>query len=381
MIVTMSVAAALLVSSWLLYPAALRLVRPRKRPAAASVPTGTLGAVIVTRDSPQVVSRRVDNLLESEGSAFTEVLVVLDWTIRARIHEFESVLGARARVLTGDAPGKAAGLNAGMKQTVCDWVLLADSWQCFRPDAVRRLREAVADDTFSAVSGRVVNDHTDPIMRLYWRYENGIRSAQARRHSLVTTSGAICLIRRDAWHPIPVGAICDDLFITLGLAMRGHRVGYCPDAIASDPRVNSRSEELQKKVRTLTGLNQLLAWHPAVILPWRNPIWVDFLFHKVARLLTPYLVLVLLIGALVLAARDPVVLGGGAALFGTIILLAFAVAPRPTKAVGSKALWVGMLLCAPLIATYNGLRQNWRVWRHDTSSLRTATSTHAGESG
>lgn len=376
----MVVAAALLVVSWLIYPLALRLARPGGRPGADLTGTGTLGALIVTRDAPEVISRRVDNLLESEGCSFAEILVVLDSTVGHRVHEFQRVLDDRAYVLVGEAPGKAAGLNTGMRATACDWIVLADSWQLFRPDAVRRLR-AEAASGFAAVSGRVVNESIDPVMRLYWSYENGIRSAQARRRSLVTTSGAICLIRKDAWQPIPIGAICDDLFITLGLAMRGHRVGYCPDAIASDPRVYTRREELQKKVRTLTGLNQLLAWSPVVLLPWCNPIWIDFVFHKVARLLTPYLILLLVGSGMMWVAREPVLLQWSVALILGSLLVASVAVPRVVKSAGSAAVWAGMLLCAPLIATYNGVRRNWRVWQHDAASLQPTLPTRAGGVG
>ena len=41
-------------------------------------------------------------------------------------------------------------------------------------------------------------------------------------------------------------------------------------------------------VRTLTGVIQVCAWLPGVLNPLRNRIWLQFVFHKLLRLLTPY---------------------------------------------------------------------------------------------
>ena len=53
--------------------------------------------------------------------------------------------------------------------------------------------------------------------------------------------------------------------------------------------------EYDRKVRTLSGNYQLLAQAPELLLPWRNPIFFQFVSHKLGRLLVPYA----LIGAIV----------------------------------------------------------------------------------
>lgn len=357
---------AALFVSWLVYPAFLLVAaRAAPRAPAAVGSSDTLAALIVTRESAEQVSRRVDNLLASEGTTFEEVVVVLDWTIASTLPDFHSILGTRAHVLVGEAPGgKAAGLNMGMPAIRSTWTLLADSWQEFRPDAVSRLVRAVADGSFAAVSGRVAHRHDDPVMRAYWKYENAIRLAQSRLHSVVTTSGAISLVRTELWHRLPAGTICDDLFMTMDLVLAGHRVGYVPDALAIDSRRYSHAQVFQKKVRTLTGLWQLLRWKPQCLAPWRNPIWVHFVCHKLARLATPYLVILAVLGFGLphMAYLRPRAFE--AALASAVAVAFFwTVSPRLLRRWSAATAWAICLLTAPIWATYNGVRGNWAVWK------------------
>ena len=71
---------------------------------------------------------------------------------------------------------------------------------------------------------------------------------------------------------------------------------------ASPPEI-----EFRRKIRTLMGNYQLLAYLPEVLLPTRNPIFLQFLSHKVGRLVVPYLLGALFLSNLLLA-RSPVFL-------------------------------------------------------------------------
>src|SRR5439155_20972704 len=67
----------------------------------------------------------------------------------------------------------------------------------------------------------------------------------------------------------------------------GKRVGFAPLAVATDVWSGSDATELARKVRTLTGNYQLIAWMPWVLHPGKNRVWWQFMSHKVLRLLTP----------------------------------------------------------------------------------------------
>ncbi len=65
-------------------------------------------------------------------------------------------------------------------------------------------------------------------------------------------------------------------------------------------------------MRTLAGNFQLLAREPRLLLPVVNPVWLQFMSHKIGRLLVPYALVAVLMASAALA-RESVVLRGGAA--------------------------------------------------------------------
>jgi hypothetical protein len=98
----------------------------------------------------------------------------------------------------------------------------------------------------------------------------------------------------------------------------------------------------------------------------RNPIWLQFVCHKLLRLLTPYLLLVMVVsaaGAATLALLDrphiafsaPIMI---ALTLGVLLVVWFA----SRRARSALVLGFAMQL-AVVRATWNGLRGDWDVWR------------------
>ena len=84
-------------------------------------------------------------------------------------------------------------------------------------------------------------------------------------------------MRRELFRPIPRGTILDDVYWPLQVAMQGYRVVHDERAAAFDRLPERTADEFRRKVRTLAGNFQLVARLPAVLLPWRNPVWLQFL--------------------------------------------------------------------------------------------------------
>jgi hypothetical protein len=218
-------------------------------------------------------------------------------------------------------------------------------------------------------SGRLLlpADEKSGLFRLYSRFELNLRAAEARLHSAVGVSGSVYAMWRALWAPLPVGLILDDLYVPMRLALGGHRVGFVPDAYAHETRRVDAGQEFRRKVRTLTGNYQLCAWLPGVLVPWRNPLWLQFLCHKLLRLLLPVGVLLVLVGGAGLAWQAAVARAGDRAWW----LLAAA-------GVGAAWLWLGpgaitrklraaavqfaTMQAAVAVAAVHGLRGRWDVW-------------------
>ncbi|HXQ77354.1 MAG TPA: hypothetical protein VN797_04070, partial [Gemmatimonadaceae bacterium] len=153
--------------------------------------------------------------------------------------------------------------------------------------------------------------------------------------------------------------LLDDVFTPMRLVLAGHRIAFARSARAFEQRVINDSREYSRKVRTQTGVIQLCAWMPALLLPWRNPIWVQFVFHKLLRLLTPYCALLFAASGLTAALR---VLGTLNGPWIIAVLAAVGVLLLPIRRRGGAMREVFLLQMAVVVASVNGLRGRWEVW-------------------
>jgi cellulose synthase/poly-beta-1,6-N-acetylglucosamine synthase-like glycosyltransferase len=269
-------------------------------------------------------------------------------------------------VVIGDAPGgKAAALNAGVRAARGEILVFADAAQSFADDAVAQLVSALGDLRFAAVSGAldVGSAESSNLSERYWTFERSLRAAEARLHSAVGVTGAIYAMRRELWQPLPAGVILDDVYTPMRLVVAGWRIGFTDRARAHDPRRFAPADEYRRKVRTLTGVIQLCAWLPIVLNPLKNPIWIQFVCHKLLRLLTPYLVLLALAGVVwMLATKIPA--GDLVRSLGPVLLLAVVglMVRRVRDAAKTRLAWIFALQSAVVVATVNGARGRWDVW-------------------
>lgn len=362
--------------TWVLYPAVIwllsRLIRVAPRVTPATLPTVT--AILATRDDAATIAARVDDFFRADYPADRlNVVIGVDNTNAHRVEEIARTCSADGvRVVAADsAGGKAAGLNAAVQAATGDVVVFSDAQQRFAPDAIRVLVERLQSDArLAAVGGalQLPGDRPDSGGRSpvewYWFLERVLRAAEARLHSTVGLSGSIYAMWRREWVPMPDHLILDDVWLPMRLVLANRRIGYELDAKAWDARSTSAPQEKVRKVRTLTGNFQLIAWLPSLLVPGRNPIWVQFVSHKVLRLLTPWLLLALILGVVGAGWQRVSATVLPSLLVATLAALtAMLVLPKTRGAVVRAAEWGWSLQMAVVEATVNGMRGRWDVWR------------------
>ncbi|MEO6529203.1 MAG: glycosyltransferase [Gemmatimonadaceae bacterium] len=361
-----------IVAVWALYPAVIGLIASMRRrfgaPVAddlASLPRVT--AVLATRADPASVRDRVDDLLRSEYPAdLLDVIVAYDArTTEASANWEIDERAARIRVVRGDEPGgKAAALNVGVRVATGDVVVFADSGQRFGSDAISLLVAATMRAGVGAASGRLelsrgANAPALPL-QLYWSLERWLRRREAEVHSAVGVTGAIYAMRRSLWTTLPAGLILDDLYVPMRLVLDGHRIAFVDGARAYETRATTDGNEYRRKVRTLTGVLQLCSWLPETLLPLRNPVWPQFVAHKLLRLLTPYWLLVCVVWFVVAVAQWMGFLWF--ALATALFVAALQLRSRPFRMLRSALVSSVLLQAATVRATANGARKRWDVW-------------------
>jgi cellulose synthase/poly-beta-1,6-N-acetylglucosamine synthase-like glycosyltransferase len=186
-------------------------------------------------------------------------------------------------------------------------LLLCDARQQLEGEALGELVANLADPTVGAASGelhiRSGASCSAEGVGAYWRFEKGVRKLESRVGSTVGVTGAIYVVRRRLVPTLDPRTILDDVAIPMQVAQQGYRVVFEPAARAWDDPVEEARREFRRKVRTLAGNYQLVALNPSLMLPWRNPLLFPFLSHKLARLLVPWCLILVLATSLSLSFR------------------------------------------------------------------------------
>jgi cellulose synthase/poly-beta-1,6-N-acetylglucosamine synthase-like glycosyltransferase len=254
--------------------------------------------------------------------------------------------------------GKAAALNAAVREAERPVLVFADARQRFAPDAIRRLASHFDDPAIGAVSGELVIEDAafgpQPTrsstvadgVGVYWGYEKWLRRHEAIVGSTVGVTGAIYAMRRVLWQPLPPDTLLDDVLGPMRVVLRGYRVTFDSRALAFDRAAADSNAEYRRKVRTLAGNFQLLAQEPRLLLPVVNPVWLQFVSHKIGRLFVPYALVALFAASLVLATSSWLYAAAlvaqavfyGLALYGAVLEgRRRSTGPRPTEVIRDAA--------------------------------------------
>jgi biofilm PGA synthesis N-glycosyltransferase PgaC len=333
------------------YPALLVLwarIRPRPivTPPGPAAECPGISIILAARNEGRRLPARIDNLLALDYPADRrEILIISDGSTDDTL----DVL-ARYRDVVGTVivprGGKAAALNAGVERATRDILVFADARQPFAPDALRELVAPFADPAVGGVTGELILDceaakvagwrrggdrrlaqagrrsgterRTTGDRRsrqgstvadgvgLYWRYEKRLRQLESTIGSTLGATGAIYALRRRLYTPLPADTILDDVLTPMRAVLAGHRVVFADRAYAFDRAAADADAEHRRKVRTLAGNVQILVQEPRLLVPGANPVWLQYISHKVGRLIVPYALLAVFGASLALARQHAV---------------------------------------------------------------------------
>jgi cellulose synthase/poly-beta-1,6-N-acetylglucosamine synthase-like glycosyltransferase len=306
-------AGAVVLYSWLVYPALIALLAS-VRPAPALrrheiEPPVTV--LLVVRDEEVHLEDKIRNLLALDyPREKLDVLVVSDGSADRTESIAAGFAGAGVRLLPLAPPrGKASCLNEAVPRARGEILVMTDARQALAEDAVRRLVACLGDPSVGAASGElhlVAAPGRGPEgVGLYWKYEKLIRRSESRFDSTVGVTGALYALRKELYVPLDPRAILDDVLVPMEVVLAGRRVVFEPEARAFDRLAEDPAHEYGRKVRTLAGNYQILALRPALLDPFRNRLFFQLVSHKLSRLAVPWCLLVLLVAGAGLALTVP----------------------------------------------------------------------------
>jgi len=260
---------------------------------------GPLSIVIAGYNEGSRLAKKLESLFASDcASQIAEVLIGSDGSDDNTAEVIAAFGDPRVRLVAfAERRGKPAVLNDLVPQCHSPLVILTDARQSLDPQALSLLAACFADQSVGVVSGELVfrAENSDSTaaegIGAYWKYEKFIRKSEARFRSVPGATGALYAIRKSLFRPIPPQTLLDDVVIPMQAVEQGYRCLIEAGAIAYDTPSQSTAQESVRKRRTIAGAAQLVINQPRWLLPWRNPIWLEFVSHKLMRLLSPALLL------------------------------------------------------------------------------------------
>lgn len=284
----------MITSTYLGYPLWLYLrSRWHARPVRSACILPPVSIILAVHNEAEVLPGKLRNLIEVDYPPDRlEIVVISDGSTDATNQVLAAQACERVRALVSpEHQGKASALNRGVEAARGEIVVFTDARQLIEPVAIRRLVSHFADPTVGCVSGELILAGPDGGasangVGLYWAMEKRIRQWESTTGSVVGATGALYAVRKELLVPLPPGAILDDVYLPLHVARQGRRVLFEPRARVYDRTAPAR-REFRRKVRTLTGNYQLLRLAPW-LLTGANPLRVEFVCHKLLRLLVPF---------------------------------------------------------------------------------------------
>lgn len=289
-----------LIQTYLLYPAILAVVTRISSADHGELPAElpTVSLVIAAYNEEDVIGRKIKNSLVLEYPTEKLDIVVFsdessdrtDDIVRSYDEQGVQLVRVEGRV------GKTECQNVVAEQIDSEIIVFSDANSLYEPNAIKELIRAFKPEV-GCVVGELRYSDADGVEgeSVYWRYERLIKRFESQLGSVVTGNGSIYAVRNSEYIPLPQDAI-SDFAEPLALIEDGHRVAYCPTAVAWEQTGSSVESELARRIRIVTRSWNTLSNHTGLLNMLRHPLFgFKLISHKVFRWLSP----VFLVGALV----------------------------------------------------------------------------------
>ncbi len=186
--------------------------------------------------------------------------------------------------------GKIGAINRGMEFVTTPIVIFTDANTLLSRETIKHIVYHFNDPNTGCVSGekRIVKSKSDSAVSsgegFYWKYESYIKRLESEINSTISAAGEIFAIRAELFRKVEADTILDDFVISLGIAERGYKIKYAPQAVAVENSSLTINEELKRKIRIAAGGIQTLIRMKNLLNIFKyGMLSFQFWSHKVLR--------------------------------------------------------------------------------------------------
>jgi cellulose synthase/poly-beta-1,6-N-acetylglucosamine synthase-like glycosyltransferase len=286
------------------YPAVLYVLarlfgRVHSAPRLDDAQLPSVSLLIAAHNEETVIEDRIVNALAMDyPREKLEIIVASDGSTDETASIVRRYASAVRLLDYVDRRGKATVLNAAMRETHGEIILLSDANTYTDSQAARSLVRWFTNPCVGAVCGKLVlidSQSGRNVDSMYWKYETFLKVNESRLGALLGANGAIYAIRREMLQPIPNHTIIDDFMIPLLAKQRfGCEIIYDQDATAREETAPDVATEFRRRTRIGAGGWQAIGMLWRLLSPRRGWIAFTFFSHKILRWTCPFFMLLLL---------------------------------------------------------------------------------------
>ena len=258
--------------------------------------------------------------------------------------------------------GKIAAVERVMKYVKTPIVIYSDANTFVNDQAIKNIIRHYADEKVGAVAGekRISLQETGAANEagegIYWKYESTLKKWDSELYSVVGAAGELFSVRTELFEPVSSDTIIEDFVMTMGIAHKGYKVVYEPQAYAAETASASVKEELKRKIRIAAGGIQAIVRLAPMLIPFKNPtLTFQYISHRVLRwTLAPLALPILLVVNILLAMKGIWLFQVFLALQVSFYVFAFIGYILEKKKLKFKAFFVPYYFCIMNYAMYRG---------------------------
>ena len=314
--IAVTAGSALIVYHHALYPRLAAMLGdrvPAGQPAPARRELPRVTVVMPAFNEARFIAAKIDSLAEQDyPSDRLEILIGCDGCTdaTAALARAAAARHPQLRIIISDHArnrGKVAVLNDLMRQARGGITVLTDVSALLPADAVRRLVERFDSPAVGAVgAGYCPAEDTTDGEKAYWAYQGRIKRGESRLGGLIGAHGSCYAIRTGLYRSLAPDTVNDDFLIPMQIALRGWRTVYAPEIRVRELEATANRADFRRRIRIGRGNAQQLAAVLPQLLRCRPGLALAFLSGKGARVLMPFLMLLVLAGSVVGAAMGSV---------------------------------------------------------------------------
>lgn len=186
--------------------------------------------------------------------------------------------------------GKIAAVERVMAEVTAPITIFTDANTDVNPQAIKNIVRHYANEKVGAVAGekRIALGEKDSATGagegIYWKYESLLKKWDSELYSAIGAAGELFSIRTEQYRHVAQDTLIEDFVMTMGIAMRGYKIMYEPEAYAVESSSASISEELKRKIRIAAGALQAVWRLRSLLNPFKYGLLsFQYISHRVLR--------------------------------------------------------------------------------------------------